>query len=217
MIAFSTLTSMAAPLPEDDIDTDVIFPARFLLLLDKAGLGRHVFHDRRFGSGDARSDFILDQPHYRSACILVAGRNFGCGSSREQAAWALSDFGIKCVVALSFGEIFHANCFNNGILPIALAADLHARVLRAADAGQVLTVDLERQTICSAIGDPIAFAVDPHRRRSLLLGLDEIGVILAEDAGDIARFERLHRARHPWLHLDEARAPAIRSKDGWLS
>ncbi len=207
MIAFQTLTSVAAPLPEADIDTDVIFPARFLLLLDKAGLGRHLFHERRFSGGEPRPNFILDRPPYDSARILIAGRNFGCGSSREQAVWALADFGIQCIVALSFGEIFLANCFNNGILPIMLAPDLHARVLLAAEAGQILTVDLTRQTIRFAMGDSVAFAVDPHRRRSLLLGLDEISVILAEDADDIARFEGLHHARYPWLYLDnEARA-----------
>lgn len=207
MIAFQTLTSVAAPLPESDIDTDVIFPARFLLLLDKAGLGRYLFHERRFGGGQPRPDFVLDRPPYNTARILVAGRNFGSGSSREQAVWALADFGIRCVVALSFGEIFFTNCFNNGVLPITLIPELHARVLLAAEAGQTLTVDLDWQAIRLAAGDPIAFAVDPHRRRSLLLGLDEIGVILAEDVDDISRFEGLHRARHPWLHLDdEARA-----------
>ena len=116
MIAFQSLTSVAAPFPESDIDTDVIFPARFLLLLDKTGLGRLLFHERRFGNGQPRPDFVLDRPPYDEARILVAGRNFGSGSSREQAVWALSDFGIRCVVALSFGEIFSANCFKNGVL-----------------------------------------------------------------------------------------------------
>ena len=215
MNAFHTLTSVAAPLPESDVDTDVIFPARFLLLLDKVGLGRHLFHDRRFGGGHARPDFVLNRPPYDAARILVAGRNFGSGSSREQAVWALADFGIQCVMALSFGEIFFINCFKNGVLPIALATEQHRRVLMTAEAGQTLTIDLERQAIRLPQGDPIAFEVDPHRRRSLLLGLDEIGAILADDAGDIERFEHQQRARYPWLRLsDEARATPSDLKTG---
>ncbi len=203
MNPFETLTSVAAPLPDSDIDTDVIFPARFLLLLDKAGLGKHLFHERRFGDGQPRPDFVLNRAPYDKAQILIAGRNFGSGSSREQAVWALADFGIRCVVAPSFGEIFFANCFNNGVLPIVLPPEQHARVLEAAEIGQVVTVDLEAQVIrVGRENEAIAFDVDPHRKQSLLLGLDEIGAILADDAEHIARFEASHRARSPWLHLD---------------
>ena len=215
MIAFQTLTSVAAPFPESDIDTDVIFPARFLLLLDKAGLGRFLFHERRFGGGQPRPEFVLNRSPYDAARILVAGRNFGSGSSREQAVWALADFGIRCIMAPSFGEIFSANCYKNGLLPIALTPEHHAQILLAAEAGQDVTVDLEAQTLRRVGGEPIAFEVDPHRKRSLLLGLDEIGGILAEDADDIDRFEARHWARYPWLHLDEeARASLSDLKTG---
>ena len=214
MIAFETLTGVAAPLPESDIDTDVIFPARFLLLLDKAGLGKHLFHERRFGGGGPRPEFVLNRSPYDAARILVAGRNFGSGSSREQAVWALADFGIRCVVAPSFGEIFFANCFKNGVLPIVLPPEQHATVLRAAEAGQAVTVDLDAQTIrVGRENEAIAFDVDPHRKRSLLLGLDEIGEILADDADDIARFEARHRARSPWLHLDGDARAALRDPE----
>ena len=204
MIAFETLTAVAAPFPESDIDTDVIFPARFLLLLDKAGLGKLLFHERRFVGGQPRPEFVLNRPPFDAARILVAGRNFGSGSSREQAVWALADFGIRCVVAPSFGEIFFANCFKNGVLPVVLPPEHHAKVLEAAQGGQAVTVDLEAQTIrASGENEPIAFDVDPHRKRSLLLGLDEIGAILADAAEDIARVAAWHRARSPWLHLDD--------------
>lgn len=214
MTPFETLTAVAAPLPESDIDTDVIFPARFLLLLDKAGLGKLLFHERRFTGGRPRPDFVLNRPPFDAARILVAGGNFGSGSSREQAVWALADFGIRCVVAPSFGEIFFANCFKNGVLPIVLPPDPHAAVLRAAEAGQAVTVDLDAQVIrAGAASGLIAFDVDPHRKRSLLLGLDEIGAILADDAGDIARFEARHRARSPWLHLDGHVRAALRDPE----
>jgi 3-isopropylmalate/(R)-2-methylmalate dehydratase small subunit len=197
---FTTLTSLAAPLPEADIDTDVIIPARFLLLLDKAGLGRHLFHERRAGD----PDFVLDRPPYDQAQILVAGGNFGCGSSREQAVWALVDFGIRCVIAPSFGEIFLANCFRNGALPIVLDATPYAAVLRAAEAALPVTVDLTAEHIRLPGAEPIPFAVDPHRRRALLLGLDEIGMILAEDLPEIEAFEARQRQVAPWLFPEGA-------------
>jgi 3-isopropylmalate/(R)-2-methylmalate dehydratase small subunit len=199
MSRFTTVTSLAAPLPEADIDTDVIIPARFLLLLDKAGLGRHLFHERRA----AHPDFVLNRPPYDQARILVAGGNFGCGSSREQAVWALTDFGIRCVIAPSFGEIFFANCFKNGALPIVLDAVPYAAVLRAAEAALPVTVDLTAEEIRLPEGEPIPFAVDPHRRRALLLGLDEIGMILAEDLPEIEAFEAQQRRMAPWLFPEE--------------
>src|SRR3984957_9049014 len=145
MESFVSLTSVAAPLPDADIDTDVIFPARFLLLLNRQGLGQHLFHERRRSSGQER--FVLDRSPFDKAQILVAGRNFGCGSSREQAVWALSDFGIRCVIAPSFGEIFYGNCFRNGVLPIILPDPEHHDVMLAATSGAPLTVDLEAQEI----------------------------------------------------------------------
>ncbi|HEY1747088.1 MAG TPA: 3-isopropylmalate dehydratase small subunit [Xanthobacteraceae bacterium] len=199
MESFISLTSVAAPLPDVDINTDVIFPARFLLLLNRQGLSQHLFHERRKAAIPER--FVLDRPPFEKAQILVAGRNFGCGSSREQAVWALADFGIRCVIAPSFGEIFFANCFRNGVLAVDLAEDPHRRVMSAASTEKPMTVDLESQAIRLPDGESVAFRVDPHRRRALLLGLDQIGSILADDIADIDEFERRHRASAPWLHL----------------
>ena len=200
MQKFTTVSSVAAPLPESSIDTDVIFPARFLLLPDKKGLGAQLFHERRHKTGDGPA-FVLDRPPYDGAQILVAGAAFGTGSSREQAVWALADFGIRCVIAESFGEIFFANCFKNGILPIVLTGPDHAAVLAEAEAARPIEVDLERREIGLAEGAVIGFEVDAHRRRSLLNGLDEIGMILTDDAAEIAAFEERQRQLRPWLHL----------------
>src|SRR4029077_1364432 len=201
MRSFVSLTGIAAPLPESDVDTDVIFPARFLLLLDRQGLGRCLFHERRHSSS-GEEPFILSRAPFDKAEILVAGRNFGCGSSREQAVWALADFGIRCVIAPSFGEIFYGNCFRNGVLPITLGDPEHRQVMAAATSGAPLIVDLEAQIISLPAGPTIAFQIDPHRRQALVLGLDQIGGILIDDAGDIAAFESRQRAQMPWLHLD---------------
>ncbi|MCX5480560.1 3-isopropylmalate dehydratase small subunit [Kaistia geumhonensis] len=200
MKPFSTVTSIAAPLPEADVDTDIIFPARFLLLLDREGLGRHLFHERR-RPAEGAPPFVLDRPPYDRAEILVTGPNFGTGSSREQAVWALADFGIRVVIAPRFGEIFFSNCFRNGLLPIVLGEADHSLVMRAAEAGEAVSVDLEAQRIVLADGTAIAFSIDSYRRRALLLGLDEIGAILADDAADIAAFEARQKAGAPWLHL----------------
>jgi 3-isopropylmalate/(R)-2-methylmalate dehydratase small subunit len=204
MSRFTTLTAVAAPFPEADIDTDVVIPARFLLLPDKVGLGEHLFHERRHDrAGARRPDFVLNRAPFDHAQILVAGRNFGCGSSREQAVWALIDFGVRCIIAPSFGEIFFANCFKNGALPVVLAAEPYASVLDAAERGVPVTVDLESQEVGLPGALPIAFTVDPHRRRALLLGLDEIGMILADDLSEIEAFEATHRRAAPWLVLDQ--------------
>jgi 3-isopropylmalate/(R)-2-methylmalate dehydratase small subunit len=195
MKPFRTLTSVAAPFPEAQIDTDVIFPARFLLLPDKAGLGRHLFHERR-----AKVGFVLDRAPWDKAEILVTGADFGTGSSREQAVWALADFGIRCVIAPSFGEIFFSNCFRNGVLPIVMTGDAHAAVMEAAAAGEAVTVDLPAQEV--RIGEAVLpFDVEPHRKRALMEGLDEIGVILADDLAAIEDFEARHWAARPWLRL----------------
>jgi 3-isopropylmalate/(R)-2-methylmalate dehydratase small subunit len=201
MKSLVSLTSVAAPFPDADVDTDVIFPARFLLLLDRAGLGRHLFHERRAQS-PASEPFVLSRPPFDKAEILVAGRNFGCGSSREQAVWALADFGIRCVIAPSFGEIFYANCFRNGVLPITLPDPEHREVMLASSSGTPLTVDLEAQEVRLPEGRAIAFQINPHRRQALLLGLDQIGAILADDADDIKAFESRHKSAAPWLYLD---------------
>jgi 3-isopropylmalate/(R)-2-methylmalate dehydratase small subunit len=199
MDPFARLIGIAAPLPESDIDTDIIFPARFLLLLDRKGLGQHAFHERRHAK-DGRP-FVLDTPPWTDARILVAQRNFGTGSSREHAVWCLADFGIRCVIAESFGEIFHANCFKNGVLPVLAWGDEHAAIMEEAAAGRPLTVDLPTQTVVLADGRSIAFDVEPHRKDALLRGLDEIGSILTEDGAAIEAFEARHRAARPWLFL----------------
>ncbi len=203
MERFSRIESVVAPLPEADIDTDVIFPARFLLLLDKAGLGKHVFHERRYREGRT-TDFVLNSPPFDKARILVAGKNFGSGSSREQAVWALADFGIRCVIAPSFGEIFYGNCFKNGVLPIVMTGVLHEKVMGIAMAAEPIAIDLETQRIALPDSTTLSFEIDPYRRQALLLGLDEIGAILADDAADIDAFEALQREAFPWVQIDGA-------------
>ncbi len=205
MEKFTTLTSVAAPLPEADVDTDIIFPARFLLLLDKVGLGKHLFHERRYRPDGTKTDFVLNRPPFDGAKILVSDSNFGSGSSREQAVWALSDYGVRCVIAPSFGEIFYANCFKNGVLPIALPAAVHAQVMLGASTGEPVTIDLEAQTIWLPNGPLIHFDIDPYRRRALMLGLDEVGGILADDLPDIAAFEARQKQSQPWLDLGDGR------------
>jgi 3-isopropylmalate/(R)-2-methylmalate dehydratase small subunit len=200
MEKFTTLTSIAAPFLETHIDTDIIFPARFLLLPDKKGLGEHLFHERRH----AGTPFVLDTPPFDKAQILVTGKNFGTGSSREQAVWALADFGIRCVIGPSFGEIFFANCFKNGVLPIVLAPETHARVADEAAAAKPLTIDLQAQEIRLCDGDAVPFDIEPYRKRLLLLGLDEIGAILSDDLSQIEAFEARQRSEKPWLHLTRA-------------
>ena len=204
MTPFTAVTGTAAFLDEDDIDTDIIFPARFLLLMDKTGLGKHAFHERRH-NGRQGFPFILDEPPYDSAKIFVAAKNFGTGSSREQAVWALADFGIRCIVAESFGEIFFANCFKNGILPIVKTGEELDLIRQAARTARPMTVDLVDQTISMGAARAIGFDVDPFRKSTLLSGLDEIGSILAEDGDDIHAFEQRQRAESPWLHLDRER------------
>lgn len=200
MKAFTTLTSIAAPLPGADINTDIIVPARFLLLPEKKGLGDHLFHDKRQHAREAGTPFVLDTPPYDRAEILVTGPNFGCGSSREQAVWALADFGIRCVIGTSFGEIFYANCFKNGVLPIVLPENEHVAIVGAAGAGMLVSVDLVARKL--AFGDTtIEFEIAPDRRAALVEGLDEIGTILRQDLADIERFEAHQRRERPWLYL----------------
>jgi len=197
MKKLTKLRSVAAPLFENAIDTDVIFPARFLLLLDRDGLGKYAFNERRRGA----EPFVLDTPPYDSAEILVTGENFGTGSSREQAVWALADMGIRCVIARSFGEIFFANCFKNGMLPIQLEGRDMAAIEQAAKSAVPITVDLEHQNIELADGTVIAFDLEPHRKRSLMAGLDEVGMILAEEADAIDAYEAARAKSAPWLSI----------------
>lgn len=194
MTPFTTLTGVAAPLPPANVDTDQIIPARFLKTIRRTGLGRHLFADLR-----RRPGFVLDQPAHADASILVAGANFGCGSSREHASWALLDHGIRCVIAPSFGDIFANNALKNGLLPVVLPADACALLMAEAELGANarLTVDLEREVVIRPGGETIPFAVDPLRRAMLIEGLDDIDLTLRH-AGAITGYERT-RAERPWL------------------
>lgn len=201
---FSRLTSPAAPIDEDNIDTDAILPARYLLMLDRREAAEGLFRDRRGDGG-----FILDQAPFRTARILIGGANFGCGSSREQAPWALVDNGITCVIARSFGDIFHANCIRNGILPIALGAAEHHRIVEYCASGAPITVDLELCTIGAPGLADTAFRIDAGARAALLHGWDETDTILGLYAADIDAFERAQADRMPWLYDDAHLADAL--------
>jgi 3-isopropylmalate/(R)-2-methylmalate dehydratase small subunit len=201
MDKFTTLTGVAAPLPLLNVDTDMIIPKQFLKTIARTGLGRSLFFEMRYDAeGREIPDFVLNRPAYRQAKILVAGDNFGCGSSREHAPWALLDFGVRCVIATSFADIFYNNCFKNGILPIVLPQADVDRLMDDAGRGAnaTLTVDLESQTIRGPDGGEISFEVDPFRKRCLLEGLDDIGLTL-EKAAAIDAFEAGQRATAPWL------------------
>ncbi len=204
MDKFTTLTGIAAPLPMVNVDTDMIIPKQFLKTIKRSGLGANLFDEMRYrADGSENPDFVLNRPPYREAKILIAGDNFGCGSSREHAPWALLDFGIRCVIAPSFADIFFNNCFKNGILPIALPQEEIDKLLDDAGRGAnaTLTVDLEAQEIRGPDGGRIAFEVDPFRKQCLLNGLDDIALTL-EKADAIAAFEARQRAAMPWLAGD---------------
>ncbi len=204
MDKFTTLTAVAAPLPLANVDTDKIIPARFLKTIKRTGLGVHLFHTLRYNEqGDERADFVLNQGAYRDAKILIALENFGCGSSREHAPWALLDFGIRCVIAPDFGDIFFNNCFKNGILPMRLPRAACDQLIADAKLGgnARLTVDLERQVVVRPNGEEIHFEIDPFRKHLLLNGLDDIGQTLGH-ANAIAAYETRRRSEQPW-------APAI--------
>jgi len=201
MDKFTTLTGVAAPLPMINIDTDMIIPARYLKTIERKGLGAGLFYALRFTpDGTERADFVLNQPAYRHTEILVTGENFGCGSSREHAPWALQDFGIKCVIAPSYADIFHSNSFKNGILLIALPHDICQQLMEDAKKGANarLTVDLEAQTIARPDGEKIHFEIDPFKKHCLLNGLDDIGLTQQKSAS-IASFEEKNRLSQPWL------------------
>ncbi|RIA47735.1 3-isopropylmalate dehydratase small subunit [Dichotomicrobium thermohalophilum] len=201
MEKFTTLTGVPAPLPMINVDTDMIIPKQFLKTIKRTGLGKHLFHEMRFDeNGNENPDFVLNKPAYRNAKILIAGDNFGCGSSREHAPWALLDFGIRCIIAPSFADIFYNNCFKNGILPIRLPQEDIDKLLDDASRGAnaTLTVDLENQTITGPDGGTIAFDIDPFRKKCLLEGLDDIGLTM-ERADKIAGYEERAQAARPWL------------------
>ena len=192
MQAFTTLTGVAAPLPLANVDTDKIIPARFLKTIKRTGLGVHLFDTLRYdGDGAERTDFVLNTEPYRAAEVLIAHENFGCGSSREHAPWALLDFGIRCVIAPSFADIFHTNCFKNGILPIALPREVCDLLMDDARLGgnARLTIDLARQVVVRPNGEEIPFAIDPFRKHLMLNGLDDIGQTM-QRAAAIDTFEQ---------------------------
>ncbi|HJS31395.1 MAG TPA: 3-isopropylmalate dehydratase small subunit [Alphaproteobacteria bacterium] len=202
MQKFTTLTGIAAPLPMINVDTDKIIPKLHLKTIKRTGLGKALFEELRYTpDGKERPDFVLNKPAYRNAKILVAGENFGCGSSREHAPWALLDFGITCVIAESFADIFYNNCFKNGILPIKLSKDDIEKVMDDASRGAnaTLTIDLEKQEIRGPDGGCLKFDIDPFRKHCLLNGLDDVGLTL-EKAAAIETFEAKQRASQPWLH-----------------
>ncbi len=199
MDKFTTLTAVAAPMPLINIDTDMIIPKQFLKTIARSGLGRNLFDEMRYTQdGSEVADFVLNRAPYRDAKIIVAGDNFGCGSSREHAPWALLDFGIRVIIAPSFADIFFNNCFKNGILPIRLPEAEVNRLMAHAENGEnaTLTVDLENQTISGQEGDAIGFDVDAFRKYCLIEGLDDIGLTL-QKADKITSFE-VDRNRLPW-------------------
>ena len=201
MDKFTTLTGVAAPLPIDNVDTDMIIPKQYLKTIKRTGLGKGLFAEMRYKEdGSPNPDFVLNKPAYRKAQILVAGDNFGCGSSREHAPWALLDFGIRCVVSTDFADIFYNNCFKNGILPIKVSAEDLAKLMDDAERGAnaTLSVDLEKQEIRGPDGGMVRFEIDPFRKHCLLEGLDDIGLTMVEGAA-IEGFEKKATAARPWL------------------
>jgi len=201
MQKFETLTGVAAPLNIVNVDTDMIIPKQFLKTIKRTGLGKSLFFEMRYTQdGQEIGDFVLNKPAYRKAQILVAGDNFGCGSSREHAPWALLDFGIRCVISTSFADIFYNNCFKNGILPVKVSPDDLKKLMDDAERGSnaTLTVDLPNQEIRGPDGGKVKFDIDPFRKHCLLNGLDDIGLTL-EKASSIDAFEKKQAAAQAWL------------------
>ena len=201
MEKFEKLTAIAAPMPLINIDTDMIIPKQFLKTIKRSGLGVSAFHEMRYNlDGSENPDFVLNHEAYKGANILVAGDNFGCGSSREHAPWALLDFGIRCVISSSFADIFYNNCFKNGILPVVVTEDVLQLLMKDAEKGSNarMVVDLENQQIETSDGDVIAFDVDQHRKHCLINGLDDIGLSM-EKIASIDAFETQMAQRAPWV------------------
>ena len=201
MEKFEKLTGVAAPMPLVNIDTDMIIPKVFLKTIKRSGLGVNLFDEMRYDrQGNEIPDFVLNKPQYREAEILVAGDNFGCGSSREHAPWAIKDFGIRCVISTSFADIFYNNCFKNGIMPIVLPEEQRDILMKDAEKGSNarIEVDLESQTVTSSDGEVFHFEVDPFRKHCLLEGLDDIGLTL-EKSASIDAFEAQAAQSRPWV------------------
>ncbi|WP_306114268.1 MULTISPECIES: 3-isopropylmalate dehydratase small subunit [unclassified Roseovarius] len=201
MDKFLTLTGIAAPMPLINVDTDMIIPKQFLKTIKRSGLGVNLFDEMRYDDdGNEIADFVLNKPQYREAEILVAGDNFGCGSSREHAPWAIKDFGIRCVIAPSFADIFYNNCFKNGILPIALPQATVDVLMKDAEKGANarMEIDLEAQTITTSDGVVFSFDVDPFKKHCLMQGLDDIGLTLEKKAS-VDAFEAQAAEARPWV------------------
>ena len=201
MEKFTTLEGVAAPLRMINVDTDMIIPKQYLKTIKRTGLGKGLFAEARYNEdGSANEDFVLNKPAYQNAKILVAGDNFGCGSSREHAPWALKDFGITCVISTSFGDIFYNNCFKNGVLPIKVSPEDLDKLFDDAERGAnaTLTIDLEKQEIRGPDGGVVKFEIEPHRKHALLNGLDDIGLTMRKQ-DKIERFEHEAKSARPWM------------------
>lgn len=200
MQKFDKLSGPAAPLNMVNVDTDAIIPKQFLKTIERTGLGKFLFNDLRFTpDGAEKPDFVLNKPAYRHAQILVAGENFGCGSSREHAPWSLLDFGIRCVIAPSYADIFYNNCFKNGILPLVLPKEQVEELMKDAESGLELTIDLQKQTVTGGNRKEYKFDIDPFRKKCLLNGLDDIGLTLEKEK-TISTFEDAQKTKQPWLY-----------------
>ena len=200
MEKFKTLEGIAAPVPLINIDTDMLIPKQFLKTIRRTGLGENLFFEMRYDkNGNEIKDFILNREHYSKSSIIIGGANFGCGSSREHAPWALKDFGIKCIISTSFADIFFNNCFKNGILPIIVTEDIHKNLLLDADSEKTshMKIDLESQKIIRSNGDKIDFAVDKFKKYCLINGLDDIGLTL-KNSDKIIDFEKDYSDKFSW-------------------
>ena len=199
MDKFITLKGIAAPLRMINVDTDMIIPKQFLKTIKRSGLGKNLFHELRYDlQGNIKNDFVLNWDPYKSATILIAGENFGCGSSREHAPWSLLDFGFKCIIAPSFADIFYNNCFKNSILPIQLAQQEVDHLMNEGENKKKLTINLKKQLIIDETNNSINFEIDPFRKKCLLEGLDDIALTLKKDK-KIQSFEsKLHESQ-PWI------------------
>ncbi len=199
MDKFITLKGIAAPLPMINVDTDMIIPKQFLKTIKRSGLGKNLFHELRFDmQGNIKNDFVLNWDPYKKATILIAGDNFGCGSSREHAPWSLLDFGFKCIVAPSFADIFYNNCFKNGILPIRLNQEKVNILMTEAKNKNQLTINLDEQIIILEDENAIEFDIDPFRKKCLIEGLDDIGLTL-QKKDKISKYEENIKSSHPWI------------------
>jgi len=196
---FTTLKGIAAPLPMINVDTDMIIPKQFLKTIKRSGLGKNLFHELRYDlQGNVKNDFVLNWDPYKSACILIAGENFGCGSSREHAPWSLLDFGFRCIIAPSFADIFYNNCFKNGILPIKLTQANVDKLMKIADNKEELFINLSNQEIVLKEGSLISFEIDQFRKKCLLEGLDDIALTLQKEKKINSYELKLHHS-YPWL------------------